>query len=163
MMSCGKKKRESVSERNQTFYENIPGDFAGAVKYFRETEPLNPMLSNDEFLRKMLEEDERSFRLNSHVPKLLLFEASTETTRPSTQSSPTNSKKLSVLINKLLIKDRGNSLGIPGFPDDWDVDEIYDEKINENHRREIDRLIEECCKVPPVTTCNGNTFLGACK
>ncbi|EEB10659.1 hypothetical protein Phum_PHUM055750 [Pediculus humanus corporis] len=42
--------------------------------------------------------------------------------------------------------------GIHGFPDQWEVDEINDDKINENHRRssKIDKLIEECCKVPPV-------------
>lgn len=56
-----------------------------------------------------------------------------------------------------------NFKGIPGFPDQWDIEELTDKKINENHRREIDRLIEECCKTNPGSACNGNTFLGACK
>lgn len=57
MMSCGKKKRESISAHNETFYKNMPSDFEGALKYFKESDPFNPMLRNEAFLHEILQED----------------------------------------------------------------------------------------------------------
>lgn len=57
MMSCGKKKRESVYSYNETFYRNMPSDFDGAVRYYRERDPNNPLLNDEDFLHQIIEED----------------------------------------------------------------------------------------------------------
>lgn len=59
MMSCGKKKRESVSTRNSTFSEPIPKDVQGALRYFQERDPNNPYFQdNGRFLYEILEEQD---------------------------------------------------------------------------------------------------------
>lgn len=62
MMSCGKKKRESVSVRNSTFSEPLPKDLMGAVQYFKERDPNNPYFNDDEkLLYEILEENDGNF------------------------------------------------------------------------------------------------------